>query len=69
MDFTAGFSGQTVTSSGTELTITDANSIDGDIDDDGTVDITVDANNAPRESVHIYTGQRVRCLAGAFESA
>lgn len=46
--FDTSLSGQTILLTGTELTITDDLVIDGDLDNDGSADITIDANQQSR---------------------
>jgi predicted outer membrane repeat protein len=46
--FDGGMSGQTVTLNGTQLTIDKDIILDGDLDDDGIPDITIDGNNTSR---------------------
>ncbi len=48
INFDPTLSGSTVTLGGTELSITNSLTIDGDINNDGTADITVDGNNTSR---------------------
>lgn len=48
IDFAPGLSGQTITLSTGEMAIAKSLTIDGDINNDGTADITIDGNNASR---------------------
>ena len=61
--FASALSGQTITLTGGELSVTDAVTINGDINDDGAGDITIDADGSSRV-IHVSTTTAPTSLIG-----